>query len=126
MHYTLMALTTAATVPVSQMLLRGYVISEISPVEAGWWEGMNRISHMYLMVITSSFSVYYLPRLSELKDSVEIKQGNSEGLQSDCSDVVGRFYFGLPVAYCHDPYSFHTGVLADGESVLLAIGWRFF
>ena len=74
MHYTLMALTTAATVPVSQMLLRGYVISEISPVEAGWWEGMNRISHMYLMVITSSFSVYYLPRLSELKDSVEIKR----------------------------------------------------
>ena len=74
MHYTLMALTTAATVPDSQMLLRAYVISEISPVEAGWWEGMNRISHMYLMVITSSFSVYYLPRLSELKDSVEIKR----------------------------------------------------
>ena len=74
LHYTLMALTTAATLPVSQMLLRGYVISEISPVEAGWWEGMNRISHMYLLVITSSFSVYYLPRLSELKDSVEIRR----------------------------------------------------
>lgn len=74
LRYTLMTLTTAATLPVSQMLLRGYVISEISPVEAGWWEGMNRISNMYLMVITSSFSVYYLPRLSELKNSVEIKR----------------------------------------------------
>lgn len=69
-----MALTTAATVPVSQMLLRGYVISEISPVEAGYWEGMNRISQMYLMIITSSFGVYYLPRLSELTDRSELRK----------------------------------------------------
>lgn len=66
--YTLMTLTSALTLPITQMLLRGYVMAEISTVEAGWWEGMNRISNMYLMVITTSFSVYYLPRLSELKD----------------------------------------------------------
>lgn len=72
LHYTLMTLATAATVPVSQMLLRGYVISEISPVDAGWWEAMNRISAMYLMIITSSFSVYYLPRLSELSSRQDL------------------------------------------------------
>lgn len=73
-RYSLMTLTTAAVVPVSQMLLRGYVISEISPVEAGWWEAMNRISNMYLMVVTTSFSVYYLPRLSELTDRMELRR----------------------------------------------------
>jgi PST family polysaccharide transporter len=72
-RYTLMTLTSAATVPVAQMLLRGYVISEISATEAGWWEAMNRISGMYLMVITSSFGVYYLPRLSEITDSTELR-----------------------------------------------------
>jgi len=72
-RFSLMSITTAMTAPVIQMLLRGHVMAEISPVEAGWWEGMNRISNMYLMVITSSFSVYYLPRLSELKDPVEIR-----------------------------------------------------
>lgn len=72
-RYTLMTLATAATVPVSQLLLRGYVISNISSVEAGWWEAMNRISNMYLMVITTSFSVYYLPRLSEIKDKIELR-----------------------------------------------------
>lgn len=72
-RYTVMTLVTAATVPVSQMLLRGYVISEISPIEAGWWEGMNRISNMYLMIITSSFSVYYLPRLSEIQNKRELR-----------------------------------------------------
>lgn len=71
--YSLMAFTIAATAPVSQMLLRGYVMSEISATEAGWWEAMNRISNMYLMVITTSFSVYYLPRLSELTDANELR-----------------------------------------------------
>lgn len=68
-----MTLTTALTVPIVQMLLRGYVIAEISPIEAGWWEGMQRISNMYLMVITTSFSVYYLPRLSEITDVKELR-----------------------------------------------------
>lgn len=72
--FSLMALATVLTAPVVQMILRGYVMKEISPVEAGWWEGMNRISNMYLMVITSSFSVYYLPRLSEITDRPELRR----------------------------------------------------
>lgn len=72
--FSLMTLTSAMTVPVTQMLLRGYVMAEISEVEAGWWEAMNRISNMYLMVITSSFSVYYLPRLSEIHDRSELRR----------------------------------------------------
>ena len=73
LQYTIMAIATTSTLPIAQMLLRGYVISDISPIEAGWWEGMNRISNMYLMIITSSFSVYYLPRLSELTDFRELR-----------------------------------------------------
>ena len=72
-RYALMALVSAFMLPVSQMLLRGYVISDISITEAGWWEGMNRISAMYLMAITSSFSVYYLPRLSEIHNRFELR-----------------------------------------------------
>ena len=71
-NYSIMTLTTAAVVPVSQLILRGYVIHNISVIEAGWWEAMNRLSGAYLMVITSSFGVYYLPRLSELKQRSEL------------------------------------------------------
>jgi PST family polysaccharide transporter len=35
---------------------------------------MNRLSNVYLMIVTSSFGVYYLPRLSELKTGIEIKR----------------------------------------------------
>ena len=40
---------------------------------AGYWEGMNRISGLYLMFVTTSFSVYYLPKLSELKSAVHLR-----------------------------------------------------
>jgi len=74
LKYSLMTFVSLALVPVSQMLLRGYVISEISITEAGWWEGMNRISTMYLSIITTSFSVYYLPKLSEISDNIELRK----------------------------------------------------
>lgn len=73
LNYSAMTLVSLSVVPVSQMLLRGYVISNISITEAGWWEAINRISGIYLMVITSSFSIYYLPRLSEIKETVEMQ-----------------------------------------------------
>ncbi|KIA82898.1 flippase [Kaistella solincola] len=65
--YSLMAVVSAATVPVSQLLVRGHLIQKFTVENAGFWEGMNRISGLYLMLFTTSFSVYYLPKLSEIK-----------------------------------------------------------
>lgn len=74
LSFSLMALVTAMTVPVSQLLIRGYIIKEFSITEAGFWEGINRISAMYLMFVTTSFSVYYLPKLSEIKEDKLLRQ----------------------------------------------------
>ena len=72
--YSVMTIISTFGVPVGQLVLRSYVINRFGIESAGCWEGMNRLSNMYLMVITTSFSVYYMPRLSELQDVVEIKQ----------------------------------------------------
>lgn len=72
--YSLMALVSAATVPVSQLIVRGYLIDNFSIDSAGYWEGMNRISALYLMFFTTSFSVYYLPRLSEIKEPTRLRK----------------------------------------------------
>ena len=72
--FALMALVTAITVPLTQLFVRSFIITELSVNDAGIWEGINRISGMYLMIITSSFGVYYLPRLSEIKDKNELKK----------------------------------------------------
>ena len=74
LYYSLMALVSAATVPVSQLLIRGFLIKKLSIDSAGYWEGMNRISGLYLLFVTTSFSVYYLPKLSEIKTQVLLKK----------------------------------------------------
>src|SRR5690606_28779114 len=73
-NFSLMTLVSAATVPVSQLYIRGQIVANTSLVNAGIWEGMNRISGMYLMVIMSSLGVYYLPRLSEIMDEKELRR----------------------------------------------------
>jgi O-antigen/teichoic acid export membrane protein len=73
-HYAVMALVSAITVPGSQLFVRGYITKVQSIHEAGLWEGINRISIMYLFVIMTSLSVYYLPRLAELKTKYEIRR----------------------------------------------------
>lgn len=72
--FALMSLVTALAVPLVQMLLRGYVMADISEAQAGIWEGMQKISNMYMMVATTTLSVYYLPRLSELTDQRALRR----------------------------------------------------
>ena len=72
--FTLMALASAVAIPVSHILIRNYLTEHVSLDAAGLWTGMWRISEAYLMVITITLSVYYLPKLSGLKDVVSIKK----------------------------------------------------
>lgn len=73
-QFSLMALVSAATVPISQLLVRGHLITEFSAEQAGIWEGMNRISGLYLLFVTTSFGVYYLPKLSETKSNILLRK----------------------------------------------------
>jgi len=72
--FILMALVSAICVPLSQMLIRAYLTQEFSLAYAGYWEAMIRLSTVYLMMVTTTLGVYYLPRLSELNKIDEIKK----------------------------------------------------
>jgi PST family polysaccharide transporter len=76
--FSIMAITTALVVPISQLMVRSMITERFSTSDAGIWEGMNRISALVLQVITGSMSVYYLPRLAEAgvdaKIRVEVRQ----------------------------------------------------
>lgn len=71
--YTAMALTSAACVPVSHILIRTHLADTLGMDAAGYWEAMWRLSAAYLMLVTTTLSLYYLPKLSELKEPKEIK-----------------------------------------------------
>lgn len=71
--FVLMALVSAVCVPISQMVIRNYLTHEYGAVYAGYWEAMIRLSAAYLILVTTTLGVYYLPRLSELNAIKEIK-----------------------------------------------------
>lgn len=77
--YTAMALTSAACVPVSHILIRDHLGESLGWDSAGYWEAMWRLSAAYLMLVTTTLSVYYLPKLSELQRKSDIKREIIQG-----------------------------------------------
>ncbi len=77
--YTAMALTSALCIPLSHILVRNHLGETLGWEAAGYWEAMWRLSAAYLMLVTTTLSVYYLPKLSELQDAGEIKREIIQG-----------------------------------------------
>ena len=77
--YSLMALVSAACVPLSQIVVRSNLIELVGSAGAGYWEAMTRLSAAYLMLITTTLGVYYLPRLSELQSPEELRSEIFQG-----------------------------------------------
>ncbi|CAN5703557.1 O-antigen translocase [soil metagenome] len=72
--YALMAMVTALAVPMSQLLIRDHLVNEFGWTNAGLWQAVTKISDMYLMLITTTLTVYYLPRLSEINDAQQLRK----------------------------------------------------
>lgn len=90
LKYALMAITSAVCVPLSHMMVRGYLSDNFGVEAAGYWEALWRMSSSYLLVVTTTLSLYYLPKLSELKRFIDIKK-----------EVVSGYKLILPVtAFC--------------------------
>lgn len=73
-HFSLMAIVTALTMPVAQIVLRNMLINKLGIEAAGNWQGLMRISDGYLMLITTALGTYYLPKLSSLVTNAEIRK----------------------------------------------------
>jgi len=78
-RFALMALTAAVCVPLAQILIRHHLIQEFGGEAAGYWEAMSRLSGAYLLMITTTLGVYYLPRLSELKTGQAVQREIIDG-----------------------------------------------
>lgn len=71
--FIMMALVSGLLVPYIQLLVRDRIIVKFSFEEAGYWQSVTRISDYYLSFITTVIGVYYLPRLSEIKNNKELR-----------------------------------------------------
>jgi PST family polysaccharide transporter len=84
--FGLMALTSALTVPVTFMLIRDHLATSLGLTAAGYWQASWKISEIYLMLVTTTLSVYYLPRLAEIRTALELK-----------NEIIKVYRFVMPI-----------------------------
>jgi PST family polysaccharide transporter len=71
--FALMGLTSALAVPATFMLIRELVSTRLGLPAAGFWQASWKISEIYLMLVTTTLSVYYLPRLAEIRSAADLR-----------------------------------------------------
>ena len=66
--FSLMAINNAIVGAIAQIAIRSLITRKMNIDVAGIWDGMNKLSAGYMLLITTSIQVYYLPTLSFIKD----------------------------------------------------------
>jgi PST family polysaccharide transporter len=84
-HYVTMAATTAIVAPVSLILVRNHLGATFGWDYAGYWDATWRISIIYLALLTTTLSLYYLPRISEIRNWPELR-----------GEILGAYKIVLP------------------------------
>ncbi|MGI2800775.1 O-antigen translocase [Photobacterium damselae] len=62
--FSLMAIISSLLLPLNQSWIRHLLVNEYSEHIAGIWQGVNYLSLTFITLITSSLSIYYLPKIS--------------------------------------------------------------
>ena len=84
--FGLMGLTSALAIPISYMLIRDHLATNLGLTAAGYWQASWKISEIYLMLVTTTLSVYYLPRIAEIKTAQELK-----------TEIIKVYRFVMPI-----------------------------
>lgn len=96
LSFTVMSLTLICVVPISQMFVRGYLASKTSWNTAGYWQGLQKISDAYLMIVCTALGTYLLPKLARLQTREEI----GEELSGSYKLVMPFVIVSAVVIYC--------------------------
>lgn len=79
--FALMAATSALVAPLTQILIRDQLASSFSWNVAGLWQALTKISELHLLLLTTTLSIYFLPRLAEIKDAEQLQREVSKGMR---------------------------------------------
>ncbi|MBB3475881.1 O-antigen translocase [Sphingomonas sp. BK345] len=71
--FSAMTIVSAIAAPVTAIAVRGQVMTVLGADAAGWWQAMWFVASVYLTAVTTSLSVYYLPKLSATVDPAALR-----------------------------------------------------
>lgn len=77
--FALIGLAGALLPPLSQTVARYGISTIVGLHDTGLWQALMRISDTHLMLLTTTLSVYLLPRLSEIRTPGELRSEVSQG-----------------------------------------------
>lgn len=72
-NFSLMSIFSMIIPPIVLIGIRNHIAVTLSFEEAGYWDGLWKISAAYLGIITTTLSIYFLPKLSSITDNYEIR-----------------------------------------------------
>jgi O-antigen/teichoic acid export membrane protein len=72
-RYALMTVVSAVAAPITSMLVRDHIARTIGIAQAGYWQAAWYVSSIYLTVVTTSLTIYYLPKLSGTTDKSQLR-----------------------------------------------------
>ncbi|MGR5410977.1 O-antigen translocase [Vibrio sp. PNB22_8_1] len=70
--YSGVAFISLVCIQITQLVIRNWISSYTDYHSAGLWQAMLMISNMYMLLISSILSVYFIPKISNEKDSGKI------------------------------------------------------
>jgi len=86
LKFSSMTLIAAFISPILQIFVRNYLAAEFGWQEVGYWQSVSKVSEAYLMIVTTLFTTYYLPKISYVKDKKKL-----------FNTVVETFSFVMPI-----------------------------
>jgi len=93
--YSLMTLYTAVISPLVFLWIRQIIVKKVGWNEAGYWEGIQRISGIYMLFITTLVFTYFLPKLSAAEEIANKKKWIKQYL----IQILPLFVLGLLLLY---------------------------
>jgi PST family polysaccharide transporter len=79
--FALMGLTSAIAAPVGQVLIRNGLATQLGWEGAGLWQALSKLSETHLMLLTTTLSLYFLPRFSEIREGQALRAEVVKGLK---------------------------------------------
>ncbi|MCC2624723.1 MAG: O-antigen translocase, WzxE [Burkholderiales bacterium] len=83
------SIVAVCSTPISEMLIRNYLINNTTWQVAGYWQGLQKISDNYLMVVYAILGTYFLPKLASLENKQYISKEINNGYKVIMPFVIG-------------------------------------
>jgi PST family polysaccharide transporter len=77
-QFAMIAIVFELAVPLSQVFVRIFVAHTLSWEEAGYWQGIMKLSNNYYILIDATMGIYFLPKIASLSTMSEIKKELSQ------------------------------------------------